>query len=95
MGEDRMEKGLEEQLRKALASEETEEHGESGPAAAASPQAGEDTFVIHLTEQDAAEDEKDGEKEEEPASAGAESVEQRQEEQASGAEEQEAIRISI
>lgn len=89
MGEDRMEKGLEEQLRKALASEETEEHGESGPAAAASPQAGEDTFVIHLTEQDAAEDEKDGEKEEEPASAGAESVEQRQEEQASGAEEQE------
>lgn len=89
MGEDRTEKGLEEQLRKALASEETEEHGESGPAAAASPQAGEDTFVIHLTEQDAAEDEKDGEKEEEPASAGAESVEQRQEKQASGAEEQE------
>ena len=91
MGEDRMEKGLEEQLRKALASEETEEHGESGPAAAASPQAGEDTFVIHLTEQDAAEDEKDGEKEEEPASTGAESVEQRQEEQASGAEEQEEL----
>ena len=30
MGEDRTEKGLEEQLRKALASEETEEHGNPG-----------------------------------------------------------------
>lgn len=85
MGEDRMEKGLEEQLRKALASEETEEHGESGPAAAASPQAGEDTFVIHLTEQDTEEEEKDGGREEKPA--GRESEELQQEVQEPGPEE--------